>query len=622
MSLLDGFLSLGRGINLTKREHHDEVEEGFREPLQEEAELSLSDEKLLDLAKQWEGKWAEYEPEVRKKQEECENYWLGKQFSVAEGNAGRPMVDNVLFEALETFLPVATKRNPEPMVLSDDTPEGQQLVKKVQKTLVYQADRLRFKLKLKKVARYWAIYFLGVLKMGWSEKENDLTCTAIRPTRLILDPDATIEGSEYTGEYIGEVKHETASVLIVRFPKKEKLISDAVSGKLGTKVQYTEWWTERTLFWTLKNELLAKSPNPHWNEDQTQTITDEVGNTQEMVVQGSNHFSHRKKPYIFFSIFNLGKHPHDDTSLLWQNLSTQDLINKRNRQINKNADAANSGLSVSGDYFTEEQAARAERALREGGVVFVPSGDVRAAIQRDQPAQLPAFVYNDLVDKRQRLLDSMGVRGTAPSGLLDEKTVRGKIVVRNSDESRIGGGISEYLEQVADEAFNWMVQLMYVYYDETHYGAVLGQTEGQNLVALKNSDLNRKLTVSVKEGSLIPKDDISRGNQAVDLAASQKMSLVDLYAQLDYPNPQEMAVRAWLEVNAPHMLYGNDPRVMQAIQEQQMAEQQKAQMEQEGTMAQGQQQQEGTMAQIEAKGRQQRAQSVESALLRQVPIPQ
>ena len=482
MGILDGFLSLGRGINILKREGQ-EKEEGAQEPFEKEADLTLKDEDLLELKKKWEEKWDLYVPEIIKRQKECENYWLGKQFSVAEINAGRPMMDNAIFEGLETFLPVANRRNPEPQVLADDTPEGQDLAKKVQKMLVFHSDRLRMKLKLKMVVRYWAIYFLGVLKVGWLERENDLTCSVIRPTKLILDPEAHIEDVNYTGEYIGEIKRETASILINRFPKKEKFISQEVGGNLGTKVQYTEWWTNRIVFWTLKNELLGKAKNPHWNEGEERPFMDNMGNVQQELVEGKNHFPQPIKPYIFFSIFNLGKQPHDETSLIFQNLALQDLINKRNRQIDKNADAANSGLSVSGDYFTEEQAKRAEEALRKGGVVFVPQGDVRAALHRDQPAQMPAFVYNDLVDKRQRLLDIFGVRGTAPTGQLNEPTVRGKIIIRGSDESRIGGGISEYLEQVADAAYNWFVQLMYVYYDETHYGSVLGGLEGQNVIA-------------------------------------------------------------------------------------------------------------------------------------------
>ena len=38
-----------------------------------------------------------------------------------------------------------------------------------------------------------------------------------------------------------------------------------------------------------------------------------------------------------------------------------------------------------------------------------------------------------------------------------------------------------------------------------------------------------------------------------------------------------MATRAWLEINAPHLLYGQDPLVMQAVQEKQAVEQLEAQ---------------------------------------------
>ena len=621
MSLLSGFQSLARGINTVKRDR-DEVEEGTQAPLQEEVVLDLPDEQLLESKNKWEKKWSEYEPEVKRKQDECEKYWLAQQFSVAEANAGRPMVDNALFESLETFLPQATKRNPDPMVSADDSQEGTELAQKVQKMLVYHADRLRFKLKLKKLTRFWAIYFLGVIKVGWSVKENDVTISVIRPTKLILDPEATIEEGEYTGEYIGEIKRESASVLMTRFPSKEDIIRNITDGKLGTMIQYTEWWTDKVVFWTMRNEVLGKAKNPHWNEESIQTMTDEFGGSQEMVTPAKNHFANPKKPYVFLSIFNLGKHPHDDTSLLHQNLANQDIINKRNRQIDKNADDnANGSTAFSGDFFTQEQAARAQEAKRKGMGVWVPSGDVRSAIQVLQPYQLPAFVYNDLADKRDRVQDIFGTRGSSASGLTTEKTVRGKIVNRASDESRIGGGISEFLEQVADGVYNWLVQIMYVNYDEEHYGSVLGMAEGANVIALSNQEFNQKLTVSVKEGSLVPKDDVSRGNQAVDLAASGKMSLVDLYNSLDYSNPQEMATRAWLEINAPEMLYGKDPRVLQAIQMQQQQQVQEEQVKQQGNEQQQQTKQEGAMNQIAAKGQQQRSTSIASQLLKQVPLP-
>lgn len=586
--LLDGFLSLAKGTNTTK-DRKDETLEGTAGPLQEEAVLSLDNEELIRLKNGWEQKWAQYEPQVRKKQEECLNYWLGKHFSQVQMQAdNRPMTDNAIFESVETFLPVATKRNPEPQVSTDDTPEGQKLAQNVQKMLVFQADRLRLKLKLKRMTRNWALYFLGAVKMGFSEAENDIAIAVVRPTRLILDPDATIEDSEYNGEYLGEIKREKASTLAVRFSDKKSDIEKFVNGKMGTMINYTEWWTKEMVFWTLGSEVLGKAENPHWNKAEERSFIDELGNVQEETIPGNNHFTQPKIPYVFLSVFNVGLHPHDDTSLIHQNLANQDLVNKRIRQIDKNADNTNSGLVVSGDHFTEDAAQRAAESLRKGGVVYVPSGDVNTAVKRDVAPALPAFMYQSLVDYRQRLMDIFGTRGTAPSGLLDENSVRGKIMTRGADQSRIGGGVSEFLEQAADQIFNWMVQIMYVYYDERHYGAVLGSVEGKIAVALSNQNFNRKLTVSVKEGSLIPKDDVSRANLASDLAGGGKMALVDLYEQLDYGNPQEMATRAWLEINAPHLLYGNDPRVLQAIQEQQ-AQEQAIQQEKQGG---GQQKQE------------------------------
>lgn len=586
--LLDGFLSLAKGTNTTK-DRKDETLEGTAGPLQEEAVLSLDNEELIRLKNGWEQKWAQYEPQVRKKQEECLNYWLGKHFSQVQMQAdNRPMTDNAIFESVETFLPVATKRNPEPQVSTDDTPEGQKLAQNVQKMLVFQADRLRLKLKLKRMTRNWALYFLGAVKMGFSEAENDIAIAVVRPTRLILDPDATIEDSEYNGEYLGEIKREKASTLAVRFSDKKSDIEKFVNGKMGTMINYTEWWTKEMVFWTLGSEVLGKAENPHWNKAEERSFIDELGNVQEETIPGNNHFTQPKIPYVFLSVFNVGLHPHDDTSLIHQNLANQDLVNKRIRQIDKNADNTNSGLVVSGDHFTEDAAQRAAESLRKGGVVYVPSGDVNTAVKRDVAPALPAFMYQSLVDYRQRLMDIFGTRGTAPSGLLDENSVRGKIMTRGADQSRIGGGVSEFLEQAADQIFNWMVQIMYVYYDERHYGAVLGSVEGKIAVALSNQNFNRKLTVSVKEGSLIPKDDVSKANLASDLAGGGKMALVDLYEQLDYGNPQEMATRAWLEINAPHLLYGNDPRVLQAIQEQQ-AQEQAIQQEKQGG---GQQKQE------------------------------
>src|SRR3990167_9186582 len=110
--------------------------------------------------------------------------------------------------------------------------------------LIYISDILSYNLKMKQVARYWALYMLGVMKVGWSMKENDITCVAIRPQNLILDPKGIIEEGEYTGYYIGEHMEDIASDLVVRFPDKAQLIKGKVKDKMGTKLFYVMWTTD------------------------------------------------------------------------------------------------------------------------------------------------------------------------------------------------------------------------------------------------------------------------------------------------------------------------------------------------------------------------------------------
>lgn len=385
------------------------------------------------------------------------------------------------------------------------------------------------------------------MKLGWSNKENDITCISIRPQKLILDPDATIDCAEYTGEYIGEYRKETARNLIRRFPKAKKYIEDQCKGKLGTKMQYIEWWTDDYVFWSMDDEVLAKSKNPHWNYGNEQQVTNEFGSVNPQTVEGKNHFSFPKKPYAMLSVFSLGLRPYDDTNLIQQNLPLQDLINKRLRQIDKNADKTNGGLAVSGDSFSKEQAAGVGKATEKGGTIFVPNGDVNRAVMRLQAPPLPNFVYESLLDYRNELRNIFGVRGSSAQGTIQDKTVRGKMQIKGQDSDRIGGGISTFLEQFADYVYNYVVQMMYVYYDQEHTATLMGQNKAMEYIAIKSSDLNIKMLVSVKDGSMIPKDPVTQREEVINLWEMQAIDPITFFEKLDFPDPRKTAeqLTAW-----------------------------------------------------------------------------
>lgn len=589
MGLLDGFLSLGNDENKVHG-----TEESTVGDLLPELTLKMEDHELIALKRDWTKRWENYAPTVQKIQEENEKYWLGEQFKT---KSGKNTADNLIFESLETFLPIATRPKADPLVESDNTEEGNALADKVRKMLVYTADRLSYNLQLKQVARYWALYLLGVYKVGWSMKENDITGVPVRPQKLILDPTATIVNGEYTGYYIGEHLEDMASDLVLRFPSKTQFIKDKVKEQMGTKVAYIMWTTDDYTFWTLEDTVLGKIKNPHWNYDEEvpgSTTIDAYGDpvvTPATKVPGRNHFKNRKKPYIFLSIFNLGKRPHDDTNIVQQNLGLQDLITKRLEQIDKNADNANGGLIVSGDAFTEDQAAKASAALRKGGTVWVPTGSVNDAVKRDSGAPLPQFVYDSLMDYRGELRNVFGVRGSSPQGTMKEQTLGGKQIIKGQDTDRIGGGISTYLEQFSDQVYNWYVQLMYVYYDEPHSATVLGKERAQEYITLVADEFTSKLSIGVKEGSMIPHDPASKRGEALELWAQQGIDPISFFDRLEFPNPREAAKNLYLWMSDPVALFPD----LQAEQAEEMALQDQI-MAEEQAIAEEQQMKQGQMA--------------------------
>lgn len=609
-ALVDAFYSLGRDVNKRRGDAAQETAEGVVGPRLPELELDMSEGDLVTLANAWERAWNDSDAKQKweKQGDENEKYWRGEQFDRPAVANTRPDVDNVIFEGLETYLPQVTRRNPEPMVQlaqgEDRSPENEAYAHAVQLELGELADELKLRLKLKGAARHWSIRQLGVVKFGWDLDNDRPSMRVARPTKILLDPEATIDEDGYTGERAGEHRKLPAYKILAmaaKTPGSEGLqawIKDKVKDDMATEIGFVEWWTPDYVFWKSGDKVLMKRKNPHWNYEQEEPApapereSAPEGQSPVQLDQPApapksapglpavpslpqeqpapapkpaavNHFATRRIPFIFLSTYNLGKQPMDVTGNIAQNLASQDRINKRNKQIDANADTANSGLVVSLERsgLTQQQATRVTGALRRGGVVAIATGAPQEAVYRPPLQELPAYVYNQLVDTRNRVRDVWGVRGSSPAGIESETTVRGKIITRGLDTDRIGGGISEYLEQFADDAYNWLVQLLYVYDERFLSEFAKGVTPP-------------RVRISVKEGSLLPKDSASIANQAIELANGGKMSLLDLYKRLDYPNPEELAANVWLEENAPEVLYGKDPRVAQVLQQRAAAAQQ------------------------------------------------
>lgn len=510
-------------------------ETNSQEP-QDEFESQMPDDKIIDLVSNWTSTYNAYYADIEGSQKIAFAYWIGKQ-NVDESIQGQgdvPLVDNLIFEAIETFIPIATRANPDPLVTSDPSDQGQEMAHNIKEALVHEADRMKLRKILKRLLRHWTIYKIGVLKHSYNLKLDRIETEAINPKLMIFDKDGCVdEGGNFKGEYLGQKMKMTASKLIELFPQKEKEIVAKVNGKLGTKVDYVSWWYKGTdNFYTLDEKtVLGKFLNPHWNYD-----------SPEGDAEGKNHLDEPTAPYTFLSIFSTGLQPHDETSLITQNVSLQDMVNRRYRQIDDNVRKMNNGMVVNNE-FTADQATQAAAAMARGGAIRAAGNDVTRSVMRLPAPAIPEQVFQMLTDGREQIKNIFGTSGSTPSGVNAQDTVRGKIIVNQLDTSRIGGGITEYLEQVADTTYNWWVQMMFVHWTDEQFILASGVTGGSDLISVKNTNflLIKELNITVKEGSLIPKDPLTQRNEAMDLWSAGAIDPINLARRLDMADPQHYA---------------------------------------------------------------------------------
>lgn len=521
-------------------------------------ESSLDEAEIKRLTSQWKRDYSVYYDAVEKGQKLSFDYWVGKHRNQDPTNVtGKEtgVTDNLIFEAIETFLPIATRANPEPLVSADPSPEGQALANDIKIVLAHEADVQQLKRKLAKTTRGWLLNRVGVVKVTWNPIIKKIETTVINGKRLIFDKDGYInERCQFVGEYIGEKKRASAENLIQMFPKKKSVITAKAHGKMGTMLEYFEWWYRaKDTFFTLEDLVLGKYKNPNWNYDiQAQegkeaVIDPETGvevypaQAEQQEVEATNHLDEPSYPYRFLAIFSTGEQPHDNTSLILQNIPQQDKINRREIQIEDNVKGMNNGMVVSGSAFTEDQASQAASALRRGVAIRVPNGDVGKAVMFPTKPALPSDVFHSLQDARAELRNIFGTAGSSAEGIKSQETVRGKIMVNQADSSRIGGGITEYIEQLADAIYNLWVQMMLVHFEEEQFITSAGTINGPELIMIKNSRFIgiKNLTITVKEGSLVPKDPLTQRNEAIDLWSANAIDPRTLFKKLDFPDPDE-----------------------------------------------------------------------------------
>lgn len=569
-------------------------EEGPESELIDILDLPMEDADLLDLRDKWEAQYATYESSIDAVQKKNKQYYRGAQMDGSPYVNEEPVAPNLEWEAAETFYAAALAKNPDPVVFSDNTKEGTEQASAVKTMLQYHADYLALRSKLIRMTRQWSIYQLGVEKYGWDARINEVSIEVRKIQDFIFDKDGSVDCYGHFDSYLGERISVTAERLIELFPAKKEVISTRVDEKLGTMCTYTEWWTDEYCFSSFKDIILDKHKNEFFNYDDEST--DELG--LPVTVPGKNHFPRPLKPYTFLSVYSLGEQPHDITGLIEQNIPNQNRITKRTMQIDTNLSHQNNFVAFSEDNFNQQTAKQALAGPEKGHGILVPQGvPIDSAIKRFPAEGFPESAFTELETTKQDLKSSWGVLGSASQEQKPDVTARGMIINQQRDNTRIGGSIGDALEIVAKDNFNWLVQLYMVFYDEKHFGAILGNLRAVEYIEMSSADIERRIVVSVVPDSMKKRDELTEVNEAIQFFELGAIGPKTLLSIANFPNPDESASdgvlwhvdpASYLKMNWPQL----GQQLMQMQQQQlQLESQANAAQQQQDIQAQGQQSQ-------------------------------
>lgn len=507
-----------------------DIEEGVNGDYKDLLDLPMSDEELLTLRDEYESKSDGYYPKIKARQKRNKTYLKGKQRNFTS-NDDMVVPKNLLFEATATFVPASLAENPEPVVFSDNTPEGKAASNDLKTMLQYHADVLGMRQKLGVMVWQWSEYFIGAVKHGWEplidpetgEDRGDITTELRKPQNLVLDPDGYVdEFGDFKG-WVGDRLEKPAKWFVEKYPKHKTYLTLKVNGKMGTLITATEWWNDDFCFTTFQDVILDKHKNELFNYEPGKP----------------NHFATPKKPYTFLSVFSLQEEPYDFTNLIEQNIPNQDRINDRDEQITKNLASGNNAVAISGQSFNIENADQAVQTFYQEGFLLIPDGNMDA-VKRIPASALPAGIMEAQESDMNSLRSVYGTSGLIPSNNPDE-AVRNNILDTEHDSSRIGGGVGDKLEVTAKNIFNWWAQLYAVFYDAPHYGAIMGNASAVEYVTLTAENMQRKFVVSVAPNSMAPKDESAERQQALQLAQEGFLDPINLFKALNDPDPVNTA---------------------------------------------------------------------------------
>ncbi len=490
------------------------------------------------------------------------------------------IVMNLEFMGVETVTPIMTDRQPTLLCLpADDREDSKDLAKNIEKMITYHWRRLSMDLLTPQIVRHMLVYRDAILHWKWNYYKNDVDIELLHPNNFYADPNArSMEEVEYCFKvvprclkYIKENYPEKAEEMENNWQSEFLEGEDRKKAERRNQILVKEFWgyTQRKQGKETKYEMrlityahkvvLSNRANPYWDNEGVlpaeakENLSAQYGDLaivpKEKITEEKryyNHFLSPRFPFIVIPTFTFGDSLYSKTSIVEQTKKLQQSINKRKSQISDNADLMANGIWL----VSAEAGIDPNNIINKPGVVIEASGgDISPAkIRRETGVPLPPYVFDDMRHSQQIFDNLFGAHDISRGQTGSARTATEASILKEADQGRIALLIRN-LKAGFEELGNAWVHLMKLFYDDEHYGSLLGK-EGAEHIKLTRDEIPDNIEVIVKAGSTVPIDRIAQRQESKDLFMAKAFDPITLYERLgDIDNPKESAERLdkWLK---------------------------------------------------------------------------
>jgi len=528
-------------------------------------QFPIEDAELLQIFRDKKSQTEKYYSDIglKERREKFNNFYKGKHLDTDKMDDYQvPYVDNLIWRDLETRVSIAAGRMPDIVATpANRSEQSVSLSKEIEKSLDYRINSDFAQRLLKDGLRLNHLNLLAAIKVRWDKnegKDGDYKYDLVRPSKLGVDPNATIPQDGFTADnmnYIYEYIDEPVNLVMSKFPKAKEKIRALFSvknptGKISaSSIRYVEFWfsyyseqgeKKEGVAWLYDNIVLDKNLNPYWDWEGVEKVSENMNDQGEYDVSETfqNFFNKPRKPYIFLSHQNLGEGPVDTTSPVEQAIPTQEVINKRGRQITEIADRAIPKLVFSTQYISKDDIARITQDPSEH--IALDAQDIKQAFAIIPATPPNPILYNDLVSNRSEVDSMFSTHGTTRGEVQPQESGISKQITREGDLTIADDLVNIVVERTVYEMANWALQMMKMFYDKSHYVRHMGKDGEIVEVELTQDKIEDGIEVSVKASST---DKTERKTLAVELAKLKFTDPLTMLEDLDVPNPKERAER-------------------------------------------------------------------------------